>query len=207
MNEEERRQVDIKSYISYFRKFHIFLGISFLLIGLFLFYVIHENAAGIFVGIYPILAYIYFIITGSKYSKQHVKKTTRNGAVIVLGFTFLFVVVLFIYGLNENKLFLNESKIRISGMYGETINHGDIVAVELIDSMPKIKFKSNGFAIGEIHKGYFKTNEGERVKLILNSNQKPLIVFYKLNGEKLFFSSKGEENKNIIDEINSILKK
>lgn len=44
MNEEDRKKVDIKKYIPYFRNFHIFLGISYLVLGLTLTFFINENA-------------------------------------------------------------------------------------------------------------------------------------------------------------------
>lgn len=58
MSEEDRKKVDIKAYIPFFRKFHIFLGASLLLLGSALTYLISEEAGGIFLSIYPILGYI-----------------------------------------------------------------------------------------------------------------------------------------------------
>lgn len=205
MNEEERCRVNIKPYLSYFRKFHIFLGTSFFLIGLFLLYAVSENAAGIFMGTYPIAAYIYFIFTSSKYSFQPEKKSTGIAAVIVLGSTLFLVILLLVFGFKESKLVILENEILISGMYGETLNYNDILAVHLIDSLPKIKMKSNGFALGEINKGYFKTSDGERIKLLLNSNQKPLLLFTKQNGEKVFFSSKIKSNSDILNDVKSAI--
>lgn len=69
MSEEDRKKVDIQAYIPYFRRFHVFLGLSFLVFGVALNYLVHENAAGIFSVVYPILAYLYFITSSSKFSK------------------------------------------------------------------------------------------------------------------------------------------
>ena len=60
MSNEDRSKMDLKSYLTYFRKFHVFLSLSFLSIGLVL-NLISENAAGVFFGVYPVLGYIYFI--------------------------------------------------------------------------------------------------------------------------------------------------
>ena len=76
MSQQEREQVDIKSYIPTFRKFHLSLGISFLVIGLIVHYAIGEHAGGIFLGVYPILAYLYFIWKSNKFSK--VRNTKRK---------------------------------------------------------------------------------------------------------------------------------
>ena len=61
MSENERKNIDIKSYIPYFRNFHVFLGISLFIIGAFLYYYVDSDWSGIFMGTYPFLAYIYFI--------------------------------------------------------------------------------------------------------------------------------------------------
>jgi len=68
MNEEERKNADIKSYISFFRKFHIVLGISLLVLG-YVINLINNNAAGLFLIVYPILGYIYFAISSFKFSR------------------------------------------------------------------------------------------------------------------------------------------
>src|SRR5690606_38169549 len=81
MSGEERKKVNIKEYIPYFKKFHIFLGASFLVFGLALTYFIDEIAGGIFLAVYPILAYIYFIVSSSKYSKGLSTKWNRAGVI------------------------------------------------------------------------------------------------------------------------------
>jgi hypothetical protein len=43
MSEQERQKFDIKSYIAYFKKFHIFLGISLFIIGSILYYFINPD--------------------------------------------------------------------------------------------------------------------------------------------------------------------
>lgn len=69
MSEEKRRQLDIQPFLLYFRKFHIFLGLSFFIISSILIYVVSEKAGGLFISIYPILAYLYFFWSSAKYTK------------------------------------------------------------------------------------------------------------------------------------------
>jgi hypothetical protein len=65
LSEEERRAVALRPYLAYFRKFHLFLGVSFLLVGLALTYLVGERAGGWFMVGYPVLAYAYFIWRGA----------------------------------------------------------------------------------------------------------------------------------------------
>src|SRR4051812_18849725 len=67
LGKEEQNQVDIRSYIAAFRKFHIVLATSFLIINLLLIYLNSEIAGGVFLVGYPIVAYLCFIIASRKY--------------------------------------------------------------------------------------------------------------------------------------------
>ncbi len=99
MSEEERKKVNIKAFIPYFRKFHIFLGISFFVFGIALDYFVGKTATNAFIGLYPIVAYIYFIITSTKYSEQGMSKWDKIG---IIG---LFVLLAFlVVGIFSSKL-------------------------------------------------------------------------------------------------------
>ncbi|TRX04596.1 DUF3784 domain-containing protein [Flavobacterium gawalongense] len=204
MSEEERKKVDIKAYIPYFRKFHIFLGVSFFLFGTLLTYLIHENAGGIFLGVYPILAYIYFIWTSSTYFTGVPTKGNKIGVFILVG-TLIFVIGLIGLGFKEDKIIFNSHSIEFKGSYGEVVTQTEIQSIELVDDKPKTTMKTNGFALGTIQKGYFKTDKDEIVKLILNSDNKPYLLLTKSNGTKIYFSAKEESNEKLLNEIKKTL--
>lgn len=67
MNEENTKKVNIKVYMQFFRRFHIFMGVSLLIIGLVVQYFSSEMIVGVALSLYPILAYVYFVWRGSKY--------------------------------------------------------------------------------------------------------------------------------------------
>lgn len=204
MSEVERNKVDIKKYIPYFRKFHIFLGISFLTIGTFLNYFINENVSGIFLTVYPIIAYIFFISTTTKYFNGVSLKRNKVGVIILIG-TLLLVLGLLGYGFQENKLTFDTKSIWLDGSYGEIINPSEIKSIELLNQLPEITIKTNGFALGTIKKGYFKTNTGEIVKLILNSDRMPIILLTKIDGNKIYFSAKQKSNEELVSEMKKAL--
>jgi hypothetical protein len=204
MKQEERQKVDIKAYIAYFSKFHIVLGVSFFLFGITLTYVVSENAGGIFLVVYPILAYIYFLKTSVKYSLGMSTRGSKVG-MIVLAVTLLFVLGLLGYGFRENALTIETDSIQISGNYGEALSPSDIHSIELVGQLPDITFKTNGFALGSVKKGYFKTREGEIVKLILNSDHMPAILITKTDGKKVYYSAKNQMNVALLDEMKNTL--
>lgn len=202
MKEEDRKKVDIKSYIPYFRKFHIFLGVSFFVIGSALTYFINDNIGGIFLAIYPILCYLFFMVSMSKFSNSG-KNGNRTGIIILL-ITLLFVIGLIAMGLRENRIHFNTDQIKLDGSYGETILKTEIKSIELINELPEIRIKTNGFAMGTIKKGYFKTKRGDKVKLILNTENSPYLLITKKNGMQVFYSSKSPSNHVIADSLKKI---
>lgn len=204
MNEEDRKKVDIKAYIPYFRNFHIFLGVSFLVLGTTLMYLIGENAGGIFLAIYPIVAYIYFITRGSKYAQGFNRTGTKIGVGILI-VALLFVVGSLGYGFKEDRITFDSERISFEGTYGETLAISEVQTIELVSQLPEITLKTNGFALGTVHKGHFKTENGEVVKLILNSANKPVILLTKSNGKKIYYSSKDKSNKEIVEEMRDVL--
>ncbi len=205
MSVEEQSNFDLKSYLKFFKKFHIFLGISFLIGGYVFKYFVSENATGIFLGIYPIVAYLFLIIRSNKYSIGQSKKTNRIGIVILL-FTLFGVIFLLFLGFQEDRLLIDGDQIVIEGFYGEHLQFKDIDTVLLCNTKLEIAFKSNGFALGEIKKGYFKTKSGEEIKLILNSSQTPMILIIKKSGQKIIYSTKNENNINLMGSISHFLK-
>ncbi len=81
----------------------------------------------------------------------------------------------------------------------------EIQSIELVDQLPEIILKTNGFALGTINKGFFKTKNEEIVKLILNSDNKPVILFTKTDGKKIYYSAKDKSNKIVVDEMRKTL--
>jgi hypothetical protein len=199
MSETEQKQFDIGGYIPYFRKFHIFLGVSFGVLGLLL-YFLNENASGVFLGVYPLAAYIYFVWKSTKFSKEGSTIINKVG-IVVLTVVLSGVIVLFVFGFKEDNLILHQQKIELTGSYGEVLLNSEIKSVELVNELPQITLRTNGFSLGTINKGYYKTRDGEIVKLILNANAKPIILFTRNNGEKIYFSARSKSNEVIFSEI------
>ncbi len=84
MSTAEREQVDIEGYIPFFRKFHWFLGGSTILLSLLAYLSMGETALGYVIGLYPILAYVYFIPAGRKYYHNKSQTWLSNVAMGVL---------------------------------------------------------------------------------------------------------------------------
>lgn len=66
MSEADRAKMDIVGYVRFFKRFHIFLGIS-TIAGFLILTLLNNNWAGSFIIIYPLAAYVFLIAKGNKY--------------------------------------------------------------------------------------------------------------------------------------------
>lgn len=73
------------------------------------------------------------------------------------------------------NLEIKQEVVTIKGMYSENINKEDIVDLSLEDSLPPIAMKQNGGAVGNKKLGYFKTTDGEKVKLFIENDDMQVV--------------------------------
>jgi len=192
MTEQERTQFDLIRFIIFFKRFHLYLGFSFFVFGLLLSY-INESIAGIFIGVYPMVAYIYFIWESKKFNVESKNRKTHWLGISVLMISIVAIVVLFVGGFRESKLTYNDTSINIDGMYGESILKSEIEKIEIVPTLPPIKIRTNGFSLGSVHKGYYQTLAGEKVKLIVNGSGNYYLCIRKKSGEVIYFGSEGAD--------------
>lgn len=200
LSEEGKKTIDLKKYVPRFRKFHLFLGFSFMAGGLLLIFLVNESVAAVFLGTYPILAYVYFAWIGSKQSGFTLTKW-HKGSIVAMLVSLIAVGIIFVVGFKESHLDVGSEGIELDGGYGETIARAEIKSVTLVNQLPQINFKSDGFAVGGVRKGYFVTKQGEKVKLILNSSSMPCILITKTDGGKIYYSATDSLNRRIYTKI------
>lgn len=203
MSEEEKMKFDIKSYIPFFRNFHIFLGLSLLIISLILLYFVNPNWSGIFLVAYPLLAYMYFIWKGIRFSRNKAQKRVTYFVIFGLFLLLLFIVFDFKNTLKDNQIKFKNNKVEIAGEYGTELSLKDIKSISLVEKTPEITRKINGFALETIKKGFFKTRSGEKIKLLINSSKTPLILIITKDNQKIYYSSKDKNNDEIYKELKS----
>ena len=108
-------------------------------------------------------------------------------------------------GYTENELILDNNQLLITGQYGEEIPISEIQLFELTNKRPSLRKRISGFSTGNRKKGFFRTNGGEKIKAIINSNVRPWILITKKSGDKIYFSSNGKSNKSIYEELKKTL--
>lgn len=70
MSPKERKKVDIKGLIAYFKRFFIFLGVLLMIVGLTAGYYLSEKNTALIFSFYIIIACIYLVISSQKFYKK-----------------------------------------------------------------------------------------------------------------------------------------
>lgn len=202
MSKADREQFDITGYLKVFKRFNLILGAT-LLPGVLLLQLVNEAAASIFMIMYVLFGYLFFMIrTRSFYQKK--QKTLLYSSLAVMVVTILGVAVLFLVSLKDSPIILKKDSIEIEGIYGIEIKKGDLQAIEVIDQLPPISIRTNGFAAGGYSKGNFKTKAGNKVKLFTTSKAKPYLFLKTKNGE-VYYSSTEVPAQELLEKIKSQL--
>ncbi|MEL6670591.1 MAG: DUF3784 domain-containing protein [Bacteroidota bacterium] len=197
MTEEERAQVNLKGFLRFFKGFHLILGVSLGVFSWIAFKIFGETGVGLVLGFYPVLAYTFFIIRSKKYWQG---SSPRNNA-LALGLLVLVMVGLlglFFVGNHEGKLDLQQEAITISGLYGVTIPYQRVKEIRMVEALPSLTMKTNGYSLGDVQKGFFRTEEGQRIKLLINARQNPYILIIPDRGTHCYFSGRSIRNTDLI---------
>jgi hypothetical protein len=139
---------------------------------------------------------IVFLLGGLIYlSKYEIPKKRKRSYLIN---SVLFVVVIgfisatMFLGYQDHKLIPKNDSFEITGMYGDEWKYQDILRVELMEEMPEVTWKQNGFGLSTMAKGYFKVKEYGSSLLFIHKNSSPYL-YIELKNKKIFVN--GHDSK------------
>jgi hypothetical protein len=92
--------------------------------------------------------------------------------IVVIGGT----AALLFTGAKQPDVTFSGSAVEISGMYGEEIPYSDIRSAKLLETMPKIRYKENGFGFADYAKGHFSVEGHGSSLLFVDSKQTPILL-------------------------------
>lgn len=177
--EEQRKNIDIKALQLLSCKSMVVSGTALIIIGIISYFI---------KGSWPIYAIIIIVFAMSGYMVARMRRFDKNPesrrnhtiAAAVLAVSLFVIVGLFIGGKMESKIQITDNQLIINGMYNETIPLTDIdtIYISPLTDLPKIEMRTNGYADGEILKGYFRLTDWGKCKLIIHDIQQPAIVIH-----------------------------
>jgi len=107
--------------------------------------------------------------------------------------TILMAVAALIYlTYKEPKVQFDSNTFKLKGIYGINIPFAEIAKVDTISwrEMPAISIRTNGISLFKVHRGYFKTREGDKIRLNVNRGVKPVIRIVDHRGAVYYINRK-----------------
>jgi len=152
----------------------------------------------------------YLLVSGQKYDGNTRAPSGRMkpGVKILLGVLIaglILVAGLGIYSLIGGSRSLtvevDDSTVTIKGMYGLTINRSEITRVLLLETLPKIRSRTNGMALGSFLKGHFTMDTYGSVRLYIEA-QRPPFVLIEWSGKPVIFNlNTAEETRALYERL------
>lgn len=125
----------------------------------------------------------------SKYEipKKRKKSYIISTSVAVVTFGFLFAI--FYLGFQEAELAVKEETFEISGVYGDHWDYENITQVELLEEMPEVLIRTNGYGMQTLSKGHFKVKGYGSSLLFIYKGHSPYL-YIKTKDDNIFINSK-----------------
>lgn len=127
------------------------------------------------------------------YCQAKVSKRMHRKSLIYAGsFLIISLVILgelLIPSLQGGNVSYENNTLHISGLYGAELKKDEIKSITKVDVLPQVKFRTNGFGLGCIRKGFFRTVDGKTVHFILTSNNLPALHISTINGGNIYVNT------------------
>ena len=114
-------------------------------------------------------------------------------------------VFLFIYlSYKEPRVVFDSNAFQLKGIYGVNIPFAEIAGADTIarHEMPVISIRTNGISLFKVHRGNFKTTEGDKIRLSITAGVSPVIRIVDQDGAIYYINRKNaDETRQIFDKI------
>lgn len=209
MSKEKQKNVDTEGLGKLMGNFAFLLGGTFVL-GAILISTGLKTLGIILITAIPFVLIPYVLIKAQKYDKNaldpdgSMKKSTRIIIGITIGFMaviFAFVIWLSVYGAQELNITVDDKIINIRGMYASIVHTEDIMEVVLLDSIPEVLRKNNGFDFGNVLRGKFTLESIGKGRLYINNGKPPYVYLRLKKGYVIINYSSSEKTQELYNKI------
>ena len=208
MPKDKKKNVDIDGLSTFMRNSFIIIGLS-IIAGYYVFKWIGYTAiANSMILIATVIGVVIMLIYAQKFdhNKKNTKKTKR--IYFILGFVIVLVIGLITYGYMPSKAKITNDHITFTGMYGFTMHVSEIDTIELSDTIPTIKMRTNGFSSGAVNKGFFNLDTFGKTRLLIHSDNTPFLIISKSNSDKIIINYKDKaKTEQVFEEIKALINK
>ncbi len=182
MSDEEKKIFEKSNNKLYFRNVLIICGLASISLTFLSNSITWDICLSILLGL---LIPFLFVLRPNPIKKR--ETFSKKNTYIVLFLIGALCVFLY-YATRESDIEITKERIEVSGLYHFSIKMKDIDSIKVVDELPKFVLRTNGFDVGVVKKGFFKTEKGEIYKLSLHTNKKPYIKIYHSTDQILFLN-------------------
>jgi Domain of unknown function (DUF3784) len=151
---------------------------------------------------FMILFFMGGFIYLSKYEVPEKKKKSYWFTSLLTFVVIGFISVIMYLGYQPNELIVKEATIEITGMYGQSWKISNVQKITLLEEMPEVLSKENGFGLATISKGHFNVRSYGSSLLFVHK-QSPYILI-EMNHKPIFIN--GENPDQTYDWYEQLLK-
>ena len=110
----------------------------------------------------------------------------------ILATILMAVAALIFLSYKEPKVQFDSNAFKLKGIYGVNIPFAEIAKVDTITwrEMPAISIRTNGISLFKVHRGHFKTREGDKIRLNVHRGVKPVIRIVDHRGAVYYINRK-----------------
>lgn len=189
MSTMKKKNVDIHKITSVYKNGFIVIGITTILFSAtFNWLKFYEFA--VIALIAPLLIGVLILVAiTQKYDHNKQSKVKKMLPTIIVGSVTIIVTLAMYGGSRPTKVLLKGNDIEFTGQYGLTISKDNIQKVDLLNTIPRIKMRTNGLGLGRILKGHFTLEQFGSCRLFLRLPNPPFLYIELNNGNKILFNS------------------
>jgi hypothetical protein len=135
---------------------------------------------------------LLFLLGGFIYSsKYEVPKKRKRSYIIstslLVGMS-IFIGVLMFLGYQDYQLLTKKNSFEITGIYGDQWLYEDIEKIELMEDLPQVTLRQNGFGLATMAKGVFRVKGYGSSLLFIKKDSSPYL-YIELKNKKIFINS------------------
>ena len=117
---------------------------------------------------------------------------------------FLAVLAIVYLAYTEPTVAFDSNAFKLKGLYGVNIPLAEIKEADIVTlrDMPPISMRANGISFLKVHRGKFRTTEGDNIHLNINTGVNAVIRIVDSHGNAYYINRKNEdETRRIFDTI------
>lgn len=183
---KDKQKVDVQALSKMMQLHMLWMGIV-MIAGTTIFALLKlQLAASLTLLVVPVAGSI--LMYGKSQKKYPLKSKGGRWGIGITIVALLSVLVLLLFGMQTSRMQFHQDQIVLSGMYGISIEKTAIREFQLIDTIPAIKIRTNGFAMGKVRKGWFRLDDWGQCRLFLHGYEPPYILIEDYSGNKVLYN-------------------